>query len=106
MQRRRLRRLDCGKRDHQNRLGIMERGRRIELEVQRIAVLRGQRRNVLVDGRMKGIHDARDIDNRGDIRAVVAEIRLRRVAGLHGEITCGSRGERVHDGHAVAVVQD
>ena len=71
-----------------------------------IAVLRGQRRNVLILRGVEGVQDARDIEHRGNVGTVVAVAQLRRVARLHRQIARRPGGERLDDRGAVAVVQN
>ena len=105
VERRHLRRLDRRQRGHQDRLGIVKRGRRVEFERKLIALLGGQRGNVLVLRGVKGIHDARDVHDRGDIGAVIAIARLRRGAQLQGQIGDGTRSERLNNRGSVPIAQ-
>ena len=68
--------------------GLWNDGAVFSVNVELVALQRCERRNVLVLRGMKRIHDARNVQHRGDIGAVVAVARLRGVAGLHRQIGC------------------
>ena len=97
---------DRRQRDDEYRLGIVKGRRRVELEVQAVIMLGSQRRDVLIFGGVNGIQDARDVDDRRNVRAVIAEARTGCVAGLHAQVAGRSGCESADDGHAVPVVQN
>ncbi len=79
VQRRQLRLLDGGKRHHQHRLGILERRDGVQRQDELVAARRCERGDVLILRGVKRVQDARDVKQRGDVRAVVAGAELRGV---------------------------
>ena len=69
-------------------------------------MLRGQRRNVLVCGGMERVQDARNVNDRRDIWAVIAETQLAACNWPACEIAGRARSESADNRHAVSVVED
>src|SRR5271169_269484 len=55
---------------------------------------------------MERIQDACDIHDGRDVRAVVAEVSSRSIAGLHPEIARRTRSESTYEGYTVTVIED
>ncbi|MCU1252806.1 MAG: hypothetical protein JWQ49_5835 [Edaphobacter sp.] len=64
--------LDGGQADDDDRLGIVERGRGVEAEVEGFAVGEGDGGDVLVFGGVKAAHDADEVDDGADVGRVEA----------------------------------
>ena len=71
-----------------------------------LALLSGQRGNVLILRGPEGFKDTRDVQHRCDVGAVVTVTQLRGEAGLHGQVARRTGGECFDDGGAVAVVEN
>src|SRR5947199_388938 len=65
----------------------------------------GERGNVLVGGGMKAAHDPCKIDNRSNVRAVIATTSQSCVAELPDQVRGSARSESCHHRLAMSVVQ-
>ncbi len=106
MQRRELGRFDRRQGGDQHRFGIMEGRRCVQTQIEVLAAERAKGRDIHVTRGAKRIKDAADVENGGDVRAVVAVAELWRIARLHDQIAGGPGGQCLNDRGAVAVVQD
>ncbi len=84
----------------------MKRGRHVQHQRDLVALLRGQRGNVLELRGVEGVEDTRDVHHRAHIGTVETVIGLRRVTELHGQVAGRSGGQRFHDRLAVPIVED
>ena len=84
----------------------MKGGRRVQRQIDFVAVGRRQRRNILILRGTEGVEDPSDIEHRRDVRAVVAVAELRCIACLHRQISARTRSQRLDDGCAVPIVQN
>ncbi len=100
-----MRRFDRGQRDHEHRLRIVKRRRRVEPQVHFRAVRVGKRGDVLVLCGVKRGQDLADVDGGRDVGVVQAGGYADRGAGLQGEIARGAAQESLRRVDA-AVVED
>src|SRR5882762_10223224 len=76
----------CRQSHHQHRLGLMERGRIIELEVQLVPFWDRQGGDVLVRGGVKSPHNSGEVDHSTHVRAIVTAPGQPCVADLSDQI--------------------
>jgi hypothetical protein len=102
---RQLRRFDSREGYHQYRFGLTEGRWIIELEVQLMVFGQCERGDVLVGDGMKAAHDPCKIDNRSNVRAVIATTSQSCVAELPDQGGRSARSESSHHRLATSVVQ-
>ena len=102
---RRDRCLNGGKADDDDGFWIVERGWRVQAEVEGFAVGEGDGGDVLILGGVEAAHEADEVDDRADVGAIEAGAAEGGVTGLVDEVGAGSVAEGFSDGLAVAVVQ-
>ncbi len=106
MQRRQLGRFHRRQRRDQHRLRAVKGRCRVQGQREFVAMQRSQGRNILISRGTEGVEDARNIEHRCDVGAVIAVAQLRGIARLHCQITARAGGQRLDDRCAVPVIQN
>ncbi len=92
--------------DHDHRLRIAKGGRVVQAQIEFVLFGQGQRGDVLILRGMRRTQDAGDIDNRSDVRTVVAAAGVGCGSDLREQVAGWARGQGRDHGLAVRVVED